>query len=174
MAQVASGSSVGGHGDDRRATLCARDVVVDLDARLVFVGDRVITMAPKELDLLVVLVGAAGRVVARRELVDRVWGQHEAPTKSLDVHVQRLRRRIEPDPHRPRYIRTVRGVGYVFDTVAVAPGGPGEGSQAPHPRPPIPTPAAARRGPHAPAVARRQAPARRPTRPGAGRPDDTA
>lgn len=126
MALVASGPSVGGHG---RAALCAQDVVVDLDARLVFVGDRVITMAPKELDLLAVLVGAAGRVVARQELLDQVWGPHGASAKSLDVQIRRLRRRVEPDPHRPRYIRTVRGFGYVFDTVPVpvvfCPGAPG-------------------------------------------------
>lgn len=128
MALAAPGPSGGVHG---RTALCAQDVVVDLDARLVFVGDRVITLAPKELDLLAVLVGAAGRVVTRQELVDQVWGSHGAPAKSLDVQIRRLRCRIEPDPHRPRYIRTVRGSGYIFDTVPVpvascpgAPGGP--------------------------------------------------
>lgn len=114
---VVSGPSVGGHGGQRPATLCAQDVVVDLDARLVLVGERAIAMPRKELDLLAVLVGAAGRVVVRQELVDQVWGPHGAPVKSLEVHIRRLRRRIEPDPHHPRYIRTVRGFGYVFDAV---------------------------------------------------------
>lgn len=115
--QVASRPSLAGWGDAKRATLCAQDLVVDLDAHLVAVGDRVITMPRKELDILAVLVGAAGRVVDRSELIEQVWGPRGAPVKSLDVHIRRIRRRIEPDAHRPRYIRTVRGSGYIFDTV---------------------------------------------------------
>lgn len=110
-----------GWGDGRHTTLCAQDLVVDLDARLVAVGDRVITMPRKELDILAVLVGAAGRVVDRSELIDQVWGPRGAPVKSLDVHIRRIRHRIEPDAHRPRYIRTVRGSGYIFDTVVPSP-----------------------------------------------------
>ncbi len=97
--------------------LCAQDVVVDLAAHLVHVGKRVLVVPPKELQLLAALVGSAGTVVARGQLSDTLWGPGAAPTKALDVFVRRLRRRIEPDPSRPRYIRTVRGVGYVFDTV---------------------------------------------------------
>lgn len=176
VVRVASAPSVGGHRDDRPATLCARDVVVDLDARLVVVGGRVLIVPRKELDILAVLVGAAGRIVARQELIDQVWEHHQAPAKSLDVHIRRLRRRIEPDPHRPRYIRTVRGFGYVFDTVPVPPPapGPGVGSGAPPPRLPAPPPTTAHSDRHAPAPARRSAPNHRPTRRAAGRPDDTA
>ena len=120
-ARVASRPSFAGCGDEGRAALCAQDLVVDLDARLVLVGDRAITMPRKELDILAVLVGAAGRVVVRQELIDQVWGPHGAPIKSLDVHIRRLRRRIEPDSHHPRYIRPVRGFGYIFDTIVPSP-----------------------------------------------------
>lgn len=103
--------------DDGRVTLCAQDLAIDLDARLVRVGDRVIAMPGKELDILAVLVRSAGRVVARQELIDQVWGPRGAPVKSLDVHIARIRRRVEPDAHHPRYVRTVRGFGYIFDTI---------------------------------------------------------
>jgi DNA-binding response OmpR family regulator len=106
-------------GERRRPSLalCAQDVVVDLDAHLVPVGERVLVIPPKELRLLAALMGSAGTVVARSQLSRAVWGRGAAPTKALDVFIRRLRRRIEPDPSRPRYIRTVRGVGYIFDTV---------------------------------------------------------
>ncbi|MDA8282014.1 MAG: winged helix-turn-helix domain-containing protein [Actinomycetota bacterium] len=109
---AAIGATVSRQG--RVSVLCAQDVVVDLDAHLVRVGDRVVVMPHKELWLLAALVGSAGKVVARSQLSRDVWGSG-APSKSLDVHIRRLRRRIEPDPSRPRYIRTVRGFGYIFD-----------------------------------------------------------
>lgn len=131
--RVVPQASVPGHPDGDPAMLCAQDLVVDLDAHLVLVGDRVITMPRKELDILAVLVGAVGRVVSRQELIERVWGPHGAPAKSLDVHIRRLRGRIEPDSHHPRYIRTVRGFGYIFDTIVPSHGGlwPGSPSSSP-------------------------------------------
>ena len=112
-----TGASVRGERPGRVSVLCAQDVVVDLDAHLVRVGDRVVVMPHKELRLLAALVGSAGKVVARSQLSHDVWGSGATPSKSLDVHIRRLRRRIEPDPSRPRYIRTVRGFGYIFDAV---------------------------------------------------------
>ena len=112
-----TGASVRGERQGRVSVLCAQDVVVDLDAHLVRVGDRVVVMPHKELRLLAALVGSAGKVVARSQLTNDIWGPGVAPSKSLDVHIRRLRRHIEPDPSRPRYIRTVRGFGYIFDTV---------------------------------------------------------
>lgn len=120
-----SASAPGEHRGTGRGVLCSRDLAVDLDAHLVLVGDRPLTLPHKELGILAVLVGAAGRVVARREIIDQVWGPRGAPAKSLDVHIRRLRRRIEPDPHRPRYIRTVRGFGYIIDVVAPPAGASG-------------------------------------------------
>ena len=102
-----TGASVRGERQGRVSVLCAQDVV----------GDRVVVMPHKELRLLAALVGSAGKVVARSQLSHDVWGSGATPSKSLDVHIRRLRRRIEPDPSRPRYIRTVRGFGYIFDTV---------------------------------------------------------
>lgn len=95
--------------------LRAQDVVVDLSAYLVYVGGVAITLPRKEMQLLSMLVGAAGTVVSREELVAVAWGEQGAPPKSLDVHIRRLRRRIETDAHHPTHIRTVRGVGYIFD-----------------------------------------------------------
>ena len=112
-----TGASVRGERQGRVSVLCAQDVVVDLDAHLVRVGDRVVVMPHKELRLLAALVGSAGKVVARSQLSHDVWGSGATPSKSLDVHIRRLRRRIEPDPSRPRYIRTVRGFGYIFNAV---------------------------------------------------------
>lgn len=110
-----TGASVRGERQGRASVLCAQDVVVDLDAHLARVGDRVVVMPHKELRLLAALVGSAGKVVARSQLSHDVWGSGAIPSKSLEVHIRRLRRRIEADPHRPRYIRTVRGFGYIFD-----------------------------------------------------------
>jgi two-component system, OmpR family, response regulator RegX3 len=70
----------------------------------------------KEFELLALLVENAGRVLTRDVLIDRVWGSdYIGDTKTLDVHVKRLRSRIEIDPSRPVLITTVRGVGYRFD-----------------------------------------------------------
>ncbi|MDA8148023.1 MAG: winged helix-turn-helix domain-containing protein [Actinomycetota bacterium] len=96
--------------------LRAQDVTVDLAARLVHVGGVAVTMPRKEMDLLAMLVSAAGSVVSREDLVAGAWGHRGAPAKSLEVHIRRLRRRIEVDDHRPTHIRTVRGIGYIFDT----------------------------------------------------------
>ena len=70
----------------------------------------------KEFDLLEMLLRNAGRVLTRMQLIDRVWGaDYVGDTKTLDVHVKRLRAKIEPDPGAPRYLVTVRGLGYKFE-----------------------------------------------------------
>ncbi len=92
----------------------AQDVEVDLGANLARVGSQRLLMPAKELYLLFLLVANAGRVVRREILIERLWGG-ETSNKNLDVHIRRLRQRIEPDPLHPRYIRTARGIGYIFD-----------------------------------------------------------
>lgn len=93
-----------------------RDLVVDLDARRVLVAGREVECTPKEFDLLALLVQHPNRVFTREHLLERVWGaSYFGDTRTVDVHVQRLRRKIEPVPQRPRYIKTVWGVGYRFD-----------------------------------------------------------
>jgi len=79
-------------------------------------GDE-ITMPLKEFDLLEMLLRNAGRVMTRGQLIDRVWGPgYVGDTKTLDVHIKRLRSKIEPDPSSPRYLMTVRGLGYKFES----------------------------------------------------------
>jgi two-component system, OmpR family, response regulator RegX3 len=81
----------------------------------VLVREEPIALTPKEFDLLQALLKRKGRMLARRFLIDEVWGPaYFGDTKTLDVHVKRLRKKIEPEPHRPRHILTVRGLGYKF------------------------------------------------------------
>jgi two-component system response regulator RegX3 len=92
-------------------------VRVDPDRRRVFVRGEEVQLRRKEFELLRLLVENAGRVLTRDVLIDRVWGSdYIGDTKTLDVHVKRLRSRIESDPSSPRLITTVRGVGYRFDS----------------------------------------------------------
>ena len=70
----------------------------------------------KEFELLEILLANAGRVLTREVLIDRVWGtDYVGDTKTLDVHVKRLRAKIEPDPSAPTYLVTVRGLGYKLE-----------------------------------------------------------
>jgi two-component system response regulator RegX3 len=76
-----------------------------------------IRLALKEFELLEMLLRNAGRVMTRGQLIDRIWGvDYVGDTKTLDVHIKRLRTKIEPDPASPRYLITVRGLGYKFET----------------------------------------------------------
>lgn len=93
----------------------ASGVRVDRARHEVTVDDRPVELPPKEFDLLAMLVEHAGRVLTRNQLIDEVWGSdYVGDTKTLDVHIRRLRGRIEDDPQRPHRIQTVRGVGYRF------------------------------------------------------------
>jgi two-component system response regulator RegX3 len=92
------------------------DVRLDPERHEVFVRDRPVTLPLKEFELLEVLLDNAGRVLTRDVLIDRVWGaDYVGDTKTLDVHVKRLRAKIELDPSKPRSIVTIRGLGYKFD-----------------------------------------------------------
>jgi len=76
-------------------------------------GQRAIALTPREFDLLEFLMRRSPQAVSRSELIREVWDVHwSGPTKTLDVHVAQVRRKIEDDPHDPRYLHTVRGVGY--------------------------------------------------------------
>jgi two-component system response regulator RegX3 len=92
------------------------DVRLDPESHEVFVRGDLITLPLKEFELLEVLLDNAGRVVTRDSLIDRVWGPHYVgDTKTLDVHVKRLRSKIEDDPSTPRRIVTIRGLGYKYE-----------------------------------------------------------
>jgi len=96
--------------------LQAGPVRMDVERHVVAVGGQQVPLPLKEFDLLELLMRNAGRVLTRMQLIDRVWGSdYVGDTKTLDVHVKRLRAKIEPDPANPRYLLTVRGLGYKLE-----------------------------------------------------------
>jgi two-component system response regulator RegX3 len=118
----AEASAEGERAEAGELALEAGDVRVDLAQRRVFVRGQEVSLRRKEFDLLRLLVENAGRVLTRDVLIDRVWGaDYVGDTKTLDVHIKRLRSRVESDPSRPELITTVRGVGYRFDAARAAP-----------------------------------------------------
>ncbi|GAB3987816.1 response regulator transcription factor [Actinoallomurus acanthiterrae] len=98
------------------ATLEAGPVRMDVERHVVTVSGNEVPLPLKEFELLEVLLRNAGRVLTRMQLIDRVWGaDYVGDTKTLDVHIKRLRAKIEPAPSTPRFIITVRGLGYKFE-----------------------------------------------------------
>lgn len=98
------------------ATLEGGPVRMDVERHVVSVGGCAVPMPLKEFELLELLLRNVGRVLTRMQLIDRVWGSdYVGDTKTLDVHVKRLRAKIEPDPAHPRHIVTVRGLGYKYE-----------------------------------------------------------
>jgi two-component system, OmpR family, response regulator RegX3 len=98
------------------ATLAAGPVRMDVERHVVTVAGQVVPLPLKEFELLEILLRNTGRVLTRGQLIDRVWGaDYVGDTKTLDVHVKRLRSKIEPEPSLPRHIVTVRGLGYKFE-----------------------------------------------------------
>ncbi|MBD8023371.1 response regulator transcription factor [Microbacterium gallinarum] len=96
--------------------LDAGRVVLDIDRHTVAVDGSEISMPLREFELLEVLMRNAGRVLTRGQLIDRVWGSdYFGDTKTLDVHIKRIRSRIEVDPSAPVMLVTVRGLGYRFE-----------------------------------------------------------
>ncbi len=94
----------------------AGPVRMDVERHVVVVGGESITLPLKEFDLLEYLLRNSGRVLTRGQLIDRVWGaDYVGDTKTLDVHVKRLRAKIEPDPSNPVHLITVRGLGYKLE-----------------------------------------------------------
>lgn len=99
------------------------DLRLDPERHEVYLRGDGITLPLKEFELLELLMTNAGRVLTRETLIDRVWGSHYiGDTKTLDVHVKRLRARIEDDPSHPQRITTVRGLGYKLETSVLSPG----------------------------------------------------
>jgi two-component system response regulator RegX3 len=97
------------------------DVRLDPERHEVYVRNLPVSLPLKEFELLELLLANAGRVLTRETLIDRVWGPHYVgDTKTLDVHVKRLRSKIEDDPSNPRRITTIRGLGYKFEAARVA------------------------------------------------------
>ncbi|MFQ5614449.1 MAG: response regulator [Anaerolineae bacterium] len=98
-----------------RQVITVGDVRLDVTAHKVYKKDEPLTLTQKEYGLLQALMHRAGRVTTRAELLNKVWGiDWLGDTRTLDVHIRWVRSKIEDDPSRPKYIQTVRGVGYRF------------------------------------------------------------
>ncbi|MEY4434160.1 MAG: hypothetical protein RIR16_200 [Actinomycetota bacterium] len=101
---------------DQDGLLEAGPVKMDLERHIVTVNGTKVGMPLKEFELLELLMENVNRVLTRGQIIDRVWGSNYfGDTKTLDVHIKRLRSKIEDDPARPNYILTVRGLGYKFE-----------------------------------------------------------
>lgn len=98
------------------AVLTAGPVQIDVERHQVKINNTSVALPLKEFELLEYLIRNSGRVLTRAQLIDRVWGSdYFGDTKTLDVHVKRLRAKIEKDPANPIYIQTIRGLGYKFE-----------------------------------------------------------
>jgi two-component system response regulator RegX3 len=107
--------------DAEDGTLAVGPVRMDVERHVVEVHGEAVSFPLKEFELLEMLLRNAGRVLTRGQLIDRIWGSdYVGDTKTLDVHVKRVRAKIEPDPANPRLLLTVRGLGYkLADDAAV-------------------------------------------------------
>ncbi|MEX1335685.1 MAG: response regulator transcription factor, partial [Candidatus Limnocylindrales bacterium] len=103
----------------RRSRLPVGDgLELDLDRRQLLRGDEWIHLRPKEAKLLELFARSPGRVLTRDHILERVWGpNHDGDPRTVDVHVRWLRAKVEPDPHEPVWLLTVRGVGYRLETL---------------------------------------------------------
>jgi two-component system response regulator RegX3 len=101
---------------DEGATIEVGPVRMDTDRHVITINGETTSIPLKEFELLEFLMRNAGRVLTRMQLIDRVWGSdYVGDTKTLDVHIKRLRAKIEKDPANPEFIQTVRGMGYKME-----------------------------------------------------------
>ena len=99
-------------------TLEVGGVRMDTERHVVTIDGEEVRLPLREFELLEIFLRNAGRVLTRGQLIDRVWGSdYVGDTKTLDVHVKRLRMKIEPDPAHPRHLVTIRGLGYKFEAL---------------------------------------------------------
>jgi two-component system response regulator RegX3 len=104
--------------DEEDATLRVGGIEMDVDRHVVSVRGEQVTLPLKEFELLELLLRNADRVLTRGQLIDRIWGaDYVGDTKTLDVHVKRLRAKVEEDPKNPVHLVTVRGLGYKFESL---------------------------------------------------------
>ena len=103
---------------ERPGPVVVGDVSLNTDRHEVTVRGEILDLPLKEFDLLAILIQNAGRVLPREVLIEKVWGiDYEGDTKTLDVHIKRLRTKIESDPKTPSRIITIRGLGYKFQDI---------------------------------------------------------
>ncbi len=114
-AQLRRAQMVGRPAELAREIIDLERLRIDFPKRNVYVGDEKVDLTYKEFELLKTLVGHPGRVFGREVLLQLVWGDSDfRDPRTVDVHIRHLREKIEPDPHDPEYIFTVRGAGYKF------------------------------------------------------------
>jgi len=102
---------------DETPVVEAGPVRIDPERHLVTIAGQQVALPLKEFDLLEYLVRNTGRVLTRGQLIDRIWGSdYVGDTKTLDVHIKRLRSKVEPDPAHPVHLLTIRGLGYKFES----------------------------------------------------------
>jgi len=102
--------------NETRTVLESGPVRLDTERHAVTVNGQPVTLPLKEFELLEYLMDNTNRVLTRGQIIDRVWGSnYYGDTKTLDVHVKRIRSKIEPDPANPKFIMTIRGLGYKFE-----------------------------------------------------------
>jgi DNA-binding response OmpR family regulator len=107
-----------------RREIRAGPLMVDLDTRTLHKGNETAHLRPKEAALLTMFMANSGRVLSRSEIMKQVWEtDYIGDTRTLSVHVRWLREKIEEDPGAPRFLRTVRGVGYRFEVPDASPKG---------------------------------------------------
>ncbi|MEJ5187536.1 MAG: response regulator transcription factor, partial [Candidatus Geothermincolales bacterium] len=100
---------------DAHDVIRAGDLVIDAGRRKVLQGDREVELTPREFDLLYILALNRGIAMSREKLLERIWGiEYYGDLRTVDVHVRHLREKLGDDPSSPRYLETVRGVGYRF------------------------------------------------------------
>jgi len=100
-------------GGTERAILRAGEIVIDKNRHQASIGERLLDLTSREFQILSQLVSRPGMVFTREKLLEQIWGyNYYGDARVVDVHVAKLRKKIEPDPGKPRYIKTVRGVGY--------------------------------------------------------------
>jgi DNA-binding response OmpR family regulator len=113
MARVRNVLRRAGKNEPKAKVLRAGDIILDRDTREVVVGGKSVDLTPSEFDLLAALLASPGRVFSRLDLLDVIQGvRYEGYERTIDTHIKNLRAKIEPDPHKPRYIETMYGVGY--------------------------------------------------------------
>lgn len=102
-----------GRGPIPLGEIAIRDMLIDRNARVVSMNGAPVYLSAREYDILVLLAERPGHVVPRRVLIDTIWGpDFYGDERALDVYIRAIRKKIEPDPERPEYLQTVRGVGY--------------------------------------------------------------
>lgn len=100
---------------ENKKTIEIEDLRLEINSRRVFIKNEEINLTAKEFDMLVLLANSPGKVYSRDQLLDTIWGyDYPGDVRTVDVHVRRLREKIEPNPGQPEYIHTKWGVGYYF------------------------------------------------------------